>query len=269
MKILFVDESGDHNLSAIDPQYPLFVLGGVIVDSEYAESPLNEALDRFMHEMFGRSDIVLHTADITRNRSGFEDMNDGAFRSRFYCRLNELMRDLSYSVVACVIRKDDYLGRYGLAALDPYLISLGVLVELFCFDVGDVPKGGTIVAERRDPALDRGLRLAWSNLKVRRTRRIRGRTIEERMRALELRDKKDNLAGLQLADLVVSPIGRYVLGKPTKEDWEIVMDKLRRSPTGRRTTVSSCFPVNEKGQPPLRSNQPMTIVCRHGGKSVK
>ncbi|MBA7700163.1 hypothetical protein ES703_108872 [subsurface metagenome] len=37
MKILFLDESGDHNLSIIDPQYPLFVLGGVIVDMDYAD----------------------------------------------------------------------------------------------------------------------------------------------------------------------------------------------------------------------------------------
>jgi len=37
VKILFLDESGDHNLSIIDPQYPLFVLGGVIVDMDYAD----------------------------------------------------------------------------------------------------------------------------------------------------------------------------------------------------------------------------------------
>ena len=30
MKVLFLDESGDHNLSVIDPSYPIFVLGGVI-----------------------------------------------------------------------------------------------------------------------------------------------------------------------------------------------------------------------------------------------
>ena len=37
MKVLFLDESGDHNLAVIDPQYPLFVLGGIIVVKEYAE----------------------------------------------------------------------------------------------------------------------------------------------------------------------------------------------------------------------------------------
>ena len=42
MKVLFLDESGDHNLSVIDPSYPIFVLGGVIVDQDYAD--LTEAL---------------------------------------------------------------------------------------------------------------------------------------------------------------------------------------------------------------------------------
>ena len=71
MKILFLDESGDHNLSIIDPQYPLFVLGGVIVDKKYAENQLTESVNKFKKDMFGTQDIILHTADISRNRNGF------------------------------------------------------------------------------------------------------------------------------------------------------------------------------------------------------
>ena len=203
------------------------------MDKEYAEGPLIDALNEFKAEMFGRTDIVLHTADITRNRNGFENMKDEAFRNHFYGQLNELMRNLPYSVVACVIRKDEYLSRYGLATIDPYLLSLGVLVEIFCFDLGDVSEGGIIVAEGREPTLDRDLELAWSNLKSQGIRRIRGKVIEERIAALTLRAKRENVAGLQLADLVVSPIGRHVLGKPDKEDWEVVNLKFRRSPGGR------------------------------------
>jgi hypothetical protein len=39
MKVLFLDGIGDHNLSVIDPQYPLFVLGGAVVDLNYAKDP--------------------------------------------------------------------------------------------------------------------------------------------------------------------------------------------------------------------------------------
>jgi hypothetical protein len=160
-------------------------------------------------------------------------MQDPAFRARFYDRLNALMRRLDYSVVACAIRKDDHLARYGVAALDPYLLSLDILVERFCFDVGRVTGGGLIVAEKRDPTLDRELELAWLNLKIQGTRYLQARDIEDRILGLNLRPKSANIAGLQLADLVVSPIGRHVLGKPEKEDWRIVQEKFRRSRKGR------------------------------------
>lgn len=232
MKVLFLDESGDHNLSVIDPQYPMFVLGGIIVDKEYADGALTTALSAFKQDMFGRQDIVLHTADIARNRNGFERLKDAAFRARFYDRLNALMRELEYAVVACAIRKDDHLSRYGVAALDPYLLSLDILVERFCFDVGKVSGGGVIVAEKRDPTLDRELELAWLNLKIQGARYMQAIDIEDRISAVNLRAKSDNIAGLQLADPVVSPIGRHLLGTSDKEDWRIVKKKFRSSPQG-------------------------------------
>ncbi len=218
-------------MATIDPQYPLFVLGGVILEKDYAEGELTERLDEFKRDLFGRADIVLHTADIARNRGGFERMQDRAFRQRFYSSLNALMADLRYTVVACAIRKDAHMARYGVAALDPYLLSLDVLVERFCFEIGRMGTG-VIVAERRDPTLDRQLDIAWLNLKVQGTRYIRATDLASRIIGLNLRAKSDNLAGLQLADLVVSPIGRHLLGKPERDDIQIVLQKLRRNNQG-------------------------------------
>lgn len=232
MKVLFLDESGDHNLAVIDPQFPLFVLGGVIMDQDYAEGELTREVNAFKQDLFGRTDIVLHTADITRNRNGFERMQESVFRQRFYEQLNALMRKLNYMVVACAVRKDEHLSRYGVAALDPYLLSLDVLVERLCFEVGDTLGGGVIVAERREPTLDRQLDVAWLNLKIQGTRFLQAKAIERRTLGLSLREKTENIAGLQLADLVVTPIGRQVLGKAPKDDWRIVESKLRRGPKG-------------------------------------
>ena len=231
MKLLFLDESGDHNLSIIDPQYPLFVLGGVIMDRDYAEGPLPKALDTFKRDLFGTTEIVLHTADITRNRKGFERVQDPVFREEFYARLNALMSGLRYSVVACVIRKDEHLHRYGASAIDPYLLSLNVLVERFCFEL-DASEQGSIIAERRDPILDSQIELAWRNLNMRGTRFLTARQVTDRIRSFHLRAKKENLAGLQVADLVVSPIGRHVLGKIDMDDWRIVASKFRRNRQG-------------------------------------
>jgi len=234
VKILFLDESGDHNLKKIDPQYPIFVLGGIIVDEDYANSVLTDHLRNFKLKMLGRDDIILHTADITRSKNGFERLTDPAFRSHFYTRLNALMRSLDFKVVACAIRKEVYLGRYGIAAVDPYTLSLNVLIERFCLELGDSTDSGYIVAEKRNVVLDSELEQAWLDLKIRGTQNLQALDIKQRILELGLRDKKANIAGLQIADLVVSPIGRFVLGKPTKEDWQIVESKFRQDPITHR-----------------------------------
>ncbi len=77
------------------------------------------------------------------------------------------------------------------------------------------------------------LELAWLNLKIQGTRYMQAKQVGDRIAGLNIRGKADNIAGLQLADLVVSPIGRHVLGKTDKEDWMIVQGKFRRDRGGR------------------------------------
>ena len=232
MKVLFLDESGDHNLTVIDGNYPLFVLGGVIVDEDYAEGPLREAFDGFKRRTFGRTDIVLHTADIVRNRNGFEKLEDVQFRNQFYEGLNSLVTELDFIVVACAIRKNDHFRHYGAAAIDLYRISLHKLAELFCDEIGDVRNGGMIIAESRNAMLDQELEYSWSTLRRRGAGYSGAEMIRDRIRSLTLCEKRENIAGLQLADLVVSPIGRHILGRPDRDDWLIVEQKLRRGPGG-------------------------------------
>ena len=229
MKYLFLDESGDHSLTRIDPQYLVFVLGGVVVDAGYAEGELTRRLERFKLDVLGTSDVTLHTADIVRTRGAFAALKDVALRQRFYAALNRVMRELDYKVVACAIKKDAHVAAYGLAALDPSMLSMSVLVERFCFEIADRGDSrGRIVAERRGRGFDAALRLAWAALEVGGTAYLPPSVIKQRLAGLHLRDKKRRIAGLELADLVVSPIGRFVAGLPPREDFEIVREKLRR-----------------------------------------
>ena len=217
VKVLFLDESSDHNLTVIDANYPVFVLGGVILDKDYAEGPLTETLDYFKERMFGRTDLVLHTADIVRNRNGFEALNNPQFRETFYEELNPLVEELDCTVVACAIRKNEHFRHYGAAAIDLYRICLHKLSELFCNEIGEVKNGGAIIAESRNPTLDQDLEHSWSSLRRPNSGYSSSEMIRDRIRSLIFRDKRENIAGLQLADLVVSPIGRHVLGRPNKE----------------------------------------------------
>ena len=222
---MYLDESGNHDLKKIDPNYPVFVLGGVIVDESYAETVMEEEVNEFKMSWFGSTSPVLHTADITRNRLEFEILKDGVTRERFLEDLNALMRRLEYSVVSAVVQKDRLRGRF-YRRLDLYSLSFEFLLEVFYGEVHRARGCGGIVAERREPEFDKRLDDNWDWHLKRGTGEISGRQISQRIRSLDLRSKAENIAGLQIADLVVTPIGRHIAGKPDREDFEIVKSKL-------------------------------------------
>lgn len=228
--MLFLDESGTHDLVNIDPEYPVLVLGGVIVETAYLPT-MEATVQAFKQEVFGRTDLILHTADIARNKNGFERLQDATFREHFYVRLNELMQTLEYKVVACAIKTEEHKSQYS-SPVDPYMYGLEILIERFCHEMGATGTNGKIVVEKRRPDLDRQLELAWQHRRTNGTDYCTARRIAQNIAALESRWKRDNIAGLQLADLVVSPIGRFVLGKPTKEDFRIIEGKFRRRRNG-------------------------------------
>ena len=75
---LFLDESGDHSLDKIDPQYPVFVLGGALISGmEY--QAVDAQWKEMKRDLFGTEEIIIHTADMCRNKHGFERMQETAF----------------------------------------------------------------------------------------------------------------------------------------------------------------------------------------------
>lgn len=163
---------------------------------------------------------------------------------------------LYYSVVACAIRKDEYLAANGGDSRDPYLLSLEVLVNSLCGHIGDAEDAAIIVAEKQGRLLDRQLQLAWLRLRTHGTHHVHCSQVQRRVSTLVLKSKSDNIAGLQLADLVVSPIGRSVLGKTAHEDFQIVQRKLLRDSEGSPSDAALVILPKKKGQDPLRSSQP-------------
>jgi hypothetical protein len=230
MYTLYLDESGDHKLEKIDPQYPVFVLGGVIIRDHYSQRVIDR-VRQFKREHCGGEGIILHTADICRNRNGFEFMKDRERREAFFAGMNEMMRSIPYQVVAIAIKKDKHVERYGELAQDPYHLSMEFVIERFYRHLSGQP--GAIVAESRNPTLDSRLLAAYQDLLAFGTSYVNGDAIAKAFpNGIEIRPKCDNIEGLQLADLVVTPIGRHVIGKAVHEDWRIVEAHLRRGPNG-------------------------------------
>ena len=63
MKVMFLDESGNHDLRKINPTYPVFVLGGVIVDRAH----LRNTIEPEMREFNGH--VCRHQEEARRIRS--------------------------------------------------------------------------------------------------------------------------------------------------------------------------------------------------------
>jgi hypothetical protein len=227
---LYLDESGDHAMDRISPLYPVFVLGGVIIpDADYEE--VRRKLDRMKQDYLESDEVILHTADMSRNRNGFEFMKNTEERERFITALTELMDELPYTVIAVAVRKDEHKKRYGAAATDPYHLAMEFILERYYAFLGG--RRGALIAECRNEALDRRLSAVYEQFASFGTRFIGGEPLRRALPdGLQLVKKSSNIAGLQLADLVVSPIGRHVMGKIDHEDWKVIERHFRKSPAG-------------------------------------
>ncbi len=99
------------------------------------------------------------------------------------------MANLDFQVLACAIKKDEHISKHGVFAIDPYCLCLQILVEQFCFELGEIISGGRIIAEKRNPIFDNQLELAWLNLKISGTRFLKAVDISSRISHLTLAGK--------------------------------------------------------------------------------
>lgn len=229
--VIYVDESGDHSLTAIDRDYPVFVLDFCIFRKDHYASVVAPAVQAFKFAHFGHDIVVLHEHEIRKQKPPFAFLQNREKRAVFMGGLARLIEQADVTIVAAAIHKDR-LARQYVDPANPYEMALTVCMERayrFLRERGQHERTTHIVVERRGRREDDELELAF--------RRIRdGANLEGPMPGFEIvfADKKTNSAGLQLADLTARPIGRHVLD-PTQPNraWDIIAPKLRRSPAGQ------------------------------------
>ena len=118
------------------------------------------------------------------------------------------------------------MAKYGIDAIDPYHLSMNILIERFCFVIGHANIRGSIIAEARDTISNRKLELAWQNVQVSGTKFLKATEMNHRIHNLSLKTKQDNLAGLEIADAIVTPIARNILNRKSRIDLDIINRKI-------------------------------------------
>lgn len=243
--IVYVDESGDHSLTHINPEYPVFVLAFCIFHKKHYSEAVVPAITDFKFRHFGHDMQVLHEHDIRKESNGFNFKNR-AGKNAFMTELGDIIDRHNFVLICNVIDKQRLAEKYQVPD-NPYHIALKFCLERLFYFLKEKRQHNCIthvVVENRGRKEDDDLELEFRRI-------CDGTNAHGHHLPFELKfaDKKTNAPGLQLADLVARPIGiRYLRPNQDNKAFTILEKKLY-SKNGRKGAGSGyegyglkCFP---------------------------
>lgn len=224
--VVYVDESGDHGMRALDPHYPLFVLAFCVFHKRYYAEHVIPSLHKFKFAHFGHDLIVLHEHDIRKEKGEFRFVSR-AYRERFLAELTDIIDASHFILISSVIDKARLLIQ-GDEKKHPYHLALGFCLETL-YELlqhrGQDDALTHVVVESRGKREDTELELEFRRICDGSNRLSKPLPFD-----IIFADKRANSPGLQLADLVARPVGISVL-RPLQENraFEILKRKFFRS----------------------------------------
>lgn len=212
---LFVDESGDHGLKSVDKDFPVFVLCGIML-SEEQHVICMDRMNQLKTDLWQSKEVIFHSRDIRRCEKEFQILLNLELKGRFYEQLNSIVSELDYTIISAVIQKDEYIKKYGRLG-NVYAISLSFLIEraIFFLDSKAKPIELEIIVEKRGKLEDNELLKHYNEVYSIGTGYVKPERIRAYNTRLRFKAKKENINGLQLADLVAHPIARHII-EPTR-----------------------------------------------------
>lgn len=211
---MFVDECGDPVLKNINEDFPVFTLCGIIVSKPQLKS-LEKKIAELKKHFWGEKEIILHSRDVRKHQRGFEVLLNTDVKRDFYERINAIIGDDgAFTIVSCSILKFPYIERNGRNG-DIYGLALSRLIERSIFYLDEIGnKVGSdlnIIMEMRGKKEDNVLAGYYNMFKTKGTKWLTPERLNSHLAKFKFLSKKQNVTGLQVADLVAYPIARYVL----------------------------------------------------------
>lgn len=218
--VVFVDESGDANLKRIDPQFPVLNLVFIIIRKDHYFDRVVGGLSQLKTQFFGTDDLVMHEADLRRQRGAFRLLK--APHTRLDCQraISDWIRGLEFQIISACIDKEALARRYR-HPFDPYDLAIRFCLERTLAGIRPHTPPGRITQicfESRGRAQDRVTGTEFDA--VIQAQSILGHSptqfAEHPMQALFI-PKYANVAGLQLADLIARPLARHCLNRQSQQ----------------------------------------------------
>lgn len=209
---LFMDESGNHGLTQINPQSSVFLLCGVLFhvdDYQIFRQKLNDIKMHFWNTI----EVIFHSRDIRKCDKEFAILLDYDTKSAFYAMLNKCITEAKFTIFASAIRKDEYIKRFGKLSNDVYELSLSFIIERAIFKLDEIRhpnKKLDIILEQRGKKEDTKLTEHFQRLTARGTGFVSAARLNNYGITINFRPKSKNVNGLQLADLIAYPCATFV-----------------------------------------------------------
>jgi hypothetical protein len=234
--ILFMDESGDHGLVTLDPNFPVFLLCGVLI-SEDEYDLFKQKTNKLKFLIWGEKQVIFHSRDIRKCEKEFQVLFNMDIKELFYRELNKIIKETNFTVFASAIRKDNFIKKYGRLSNDVYELALSFIVERTIFYFDDFQQKNVpvqIIIEKRGKNEDKKLDEHFQRLLARGTGFVASQRLLAHKFQISFKSKIDNINGLQLADLMAYPIARFVISPDRANPaFDIINDKVY-SKNGKR-----------------------------------
>lgn len=227
--VVYVDESGDHSLTSINPDYPMFVLAFTVFPVDLYVERVVPLVQRLKFDFFNHDMVVLHECEIRQSKPPFDILLNASTRERFMQRIDEVF-DERFGIIATAIRKNEFLQRVG-NNVSPYHVALEyglerVFLQLQARGVSHLET--TVVFESRGRSEDRELEDEFDRI----MQRTKMRGMPNSFRFC-IAHKQANSTGLQVADLVARPIGTHLLHpERSNRAWDRILNRMPKAPDG-------------------------------------
>lgn len=213
--VLYLDETGDHTIGVTEDLGKRYLgIGGPFIHRT-AHKQLDDDINRLKrnHLPCEISMPFLHRKEIMQARGAFSCLQRPTARAAFDEELMHLIRDTPFKMLAVVIDKTQHGRKLYRSLRHPYHYCLHALLERFCGYLDRMNSVGHVVAEARGKEEDLLLKQAYREVYESGTKYLSPKVTKKTLVSpeLEIRNKKENVSGLQLADILVHPATRDVL----------------------------------------------------------
>lgn len=197
MYYFFLDETGDHGLSFVDENFPLFLLCGCLIKEDVLVA-FEERLEEFKLAIFGSKEVILHSREIRKCEGAFQVLFDLELKAKFHEGLNRIIEDTEFRIIGAGVNKKDHIIKYGKGAKDPYALSLSFVLErlIFCLDHLGKDSQVRMKAEKRGPKEDSMLLAHYNSIVDRGTYYVSSGRFETKIEEFKFHAKRENINGL-------------------------------------------------------------------------